>query len=71
MYGIFGMPAKEVEISKKFQDEYGKKILVDASKNGWVITYADFSTESAVISDTAEENIKKAIDHLKSIMKVT
>lgn len=67
MERFFGMmPASEIDITKRFKDENGYKISIDAGKHGWTITYADSSTEYDDIDGTAEENFERAYDVLKS-----
>lgn len=41
MNRFFGMmPSSEVQISKTFKDRNGRKIIIDAGKNGWTIMWA-------------------------------
>lgn len=39
------MPSEEIKKTVTFKDTFNMKIRIDASPNGWTITYADGSTE--------------------------
>ena len=61
MKRFFGlMPSASIEISKKFKDESGYIIHIDAGKEGWTILYADNSTDYEDFEGTAEENLERA-----------
>lgn len=61
MKRFFGlMPSASIEISKRFEDKSGKRIQIDAGKEGWTILFADNSTDYEDFNATAEENYKRA-----------
>ena len=64
------MPFSEIEISKRFKDDMGLEVTIDAGPNGWTILYADSSSEYKDEIDTAENNFKKALEILKSHLDV-
>lgn len=71
MNRFFGMmPSSEVKIQKKFVDDLGLKITIQAGENGWTILYADHSSEYADVVDTVENNFNKALETLKSQLNV-
>ena len=70
MYGTFGMPSAEKELTKRFKDTDGLVAYIDASKKGWVINWADYSNTSKVNSVSAKENMEEAIKYLKSKLDV-
>ena len=72
MNRFFGMmPSSEVQISKTFKDRNGRKIIIDAGKNGWTIMWADHSSDYKDVEDTAENNFQEALTKLKSHLDVT
>lgn len=71
MNRFFGMmPSSEVKIQKKFVDDLGLKITIQAGENGWTILYADHSSKYADVVDTVENNFNKALEILKSHLNV-
>lgn len=71
MNRFFGMmPSSEVKKQKKFVDDLGLKITIQAGENGWTILYADHSSEYADVVDTVENNFNKALETLKSQLNV-
>lgn len=71
MKRFFGMmPSSEIEQQKRYVDEHGLKITIQAGKNGWTILYADSSSEYADVVDTTENNHNKALEVLKSHLNV-
>lgn len=61
------MPASEIEIEKRFVDESGYTILIQAGKSGWTIIYADYSSEYCDTDEddrTAQENFDEAYNLL-------
>ncbi len=72
MNRFFGMmPAKEISIRKSFKvgwPDDGDRLLtvyIDAGKNGWTITYADYSTKYNDVTDTDQNNFNTALEILK------
>lgn len=71
MKRFFGMmPSSEIEQEKRYIDDSGLKITIQAGKNGWTILYADSSSEYADVVDTTENNHNKALEVLKSHLSV-
>ena len=62
MKRIFGMmPSNEIKISKRYEDQIGLKITIDAGPHGWTILYADGSSEYADKNATSEDNFNEAL----------
>ena len=64
-------PSSEVQISKTYKDRNGRKVIIDAGKNGWTIMWADHSSDYKDVEDTAENNFQEALTKLKSHLDVT
>lgn len=61
MRRFFGMmPSSEIEMERRYKDESGLSIKIQAGKHGWTIIYADGGTEYEDVDATAEENFDKA-----------
>lgn len=61
MKRFFGMmPSTEIEIEKRYKDEDGYKITIQAGKNGWTVIYADHSTDFKDIISSANKNFEEA-----------
>jgi hypothetical protein len=57
MKRFFGMmPSSEVKLEKTYVDEFGMKIMIQSSENGWSILYSDGSSEYQDVVDTVENN---------------
>lgn len=50
------MPSSEVKLEKTYVDEFGMKIMIQSSENGWSILYSDGSSEYQDVVDTVENN---------------
>lgn len=69
MNRFFGiMPISEVAISKKFIDENGLTVLIQAGTGGWTIIFADQSTSYEDCEDSAKNNFDKAIKEAESTL---
>ena len=70
MNRFFGMmPSSQVKMSKRFVDDLGLKITIDAGENGWTILYADSSSEYADVIDTTLNNFNNAVKVMKGHFK--
>ena len=57
----FGMmPRSEVEIEKRYKDEGGRNVLIQAGLHGWTIVWGDMSSDFNDNDATPEENFKAA-----------
>ena len=67
MKRFFGMmPSSEIEMTKKYEDENGLIITIDAGPRGWTIIYADGSITYKDVDSTTEENFKEAYNFLSN-----
>lgn len=64
------MPSNEIELTQHFVDDNGFKIKVESGKNGWTITFADYSTMYKDVEASSEDNMDAAVNELKKQMKV-
>lgn len=69
MTRFFGMmPISEVALSKKFIDENGLTVLIQAGTGGWTIIFADTSTSYEDCEDSVQNNFNKAIREAESVL---
>jgi len=61
MFGM--MPRDEVKKTKRFTDQFGMHITIEAGPHGWSILWADLSTTYEDIDASTEENFKSAYDY--------
>ena len=60
------MPKNEIKIEKKYEDDFGFSIIVQAGEHGWSILYADGSATYDDIDNTSEDNLKLALKELSA-----
>ena len=66
MKRFFGkMPSSEVEVSKRYKDENGLEITIEAGPHGWTIIYADSSTNYVDEDKSSIENFNEALNIAK------
>ena len=64
MNRFFGMmPLDEITISKKYKDQNGLTVCIDAGPKGWSIIYADGSIEFKNEELPDVQNLKNAYDN--------
>ena len=63
MNRFFGMmPAKYVKKCVEFKDNNGLRVTIEAGPKGWIIIWADQSTNYFDADNTTEDNFKIAYD---------
>lgn len=66
MNRFFGMmPSSEIEIEKRFKDDNGLFVTIQAGPNGWTILWADGGSTYKDEVHTAEENFNIALEEAK------
>lgn len=61
MKRMFGMmPSSEISIEKRYKDDMGLRITIQAGVHGWSVIYADSSSDYQDVDNTADENFKVA-----------
>ena len=71
MNRFFGMmPRSEIEIEKRFKDDNGLSITIQAGPNGWTILWADGGSTYKDEVHTAEENFNIALEEVKKHLNV-
>jgi len=62
---MFGMPAAEIEVSRRYRDSLDMRITINANKSKWEVVWADYSTDSKQNEvDDANDNVRDALAYL-------
>lgn len=71
MKRFFGMmPSSEIEIEKRFKDNLGLYVTIQAGHNGWTILWADGGSTYKDEVHTAEENFNIALEEVKKHLTI-
>ena len=56
------MPPDCIEIEKRFKDQNGLRVTIEAGQEGWTLIWADCSVDYVDDNDTSENNFQKAYE---------